>query len=437
MTISNFGFERWFLSKFRLKSSALLLVSILGTVVLETPQPANSGIHSIEPDRMGETDWHHMVKHHEENHKMLSVSVKNLSLKPYVEGYAELVYQTYKDSRAEAGEMQEAIAAFLATPSEATHTAAKEAWIEARKSYLQTEAFRFYEGPIDFVNSETGEEGPEGRINAWPMNEAFIDYVKGKPNGGLINNPEIEISTKSILENDQVTDEADVTTGWHAIEFLLWGQDFNASGPGQRSFEDFIPDQNSNNRRRDYLTLVTEQLLADLTFLETEWAPNANNYRAQFIQDDPKATLGKIFTSLATLSAFEMASERMTVALDSGNQEDEHSCFSDTTHQDFVFNAQGISNVYFGDYKDYQGPGFDELVAKLNPTVNQEMIAALNATKTSVAEIGQPFDQVLASQPGSPEREKAEAAVNSLENQAELFQQVGQVLGVEVEILAE
>lgn len=366
-----------------------------------------------------------------------AVAQNNVDLKPYIENYAELVYRNYQDAQTQAVAMQDAIAAFVNDPNETTHAAAKDAWTKARQSYLQTEAFRFYEGPIDSIDPETGEEGPEGRINAWPMNEAFIDYVKDKPDSGLINNPQFDVSIAAILEQDQVTDEADVTTGWHAIEFLLWGQDFNNEGPGQRSFEDFLPNQKNSDRRRQYLTLVTQQLVEDLTFLESEWKPGAENYRAQFVQADPKATIGKIFTALATLSAFEMASERMTVALDSGSQEDEHSCFSDTTHQDFVYNAQGIYNVYFGDYADYQGKGFDELLAQIDPALNQKVTAALQQTQQTVAQIDQPFDQVLASATGSPPRAEVEAAVTSLENQAETFTQLGTVLGTNVEILAE
>ena len=367
----------------------------------------------------------------------LSSALNAAKLQPYLESYAELVYRNYQDSRTQAEQMRDAITAFLAQPNPTTHKTAQDTWIQARQSYLQTEAFRFYEGPIDFVDANTGEEGPEGRINAWPMNEAFIDYVKDKPDSGLINQQGFEISIANILENDQVTDEADVTTGWHAVEFLLWGQDFNAQGPGQRTFKDFVPGQSNNDRRRDYLKLVTDQLIQDLTFLEGEWKPGASNYRATFVNGDPMETMGKIFTSLATLSAFEMASERMSVALDSGNQEDEHSCFSDTTHQDFVFNAKGIENVYRGNYGSYQGRGFDEILAVLNPGLNQKMLAALDQTNASMAKIGQPFDQVLATPAGSPERQNVEAAIIALEAQAQLFQEIGSNLGIEVEILAE
>ena len=115
-----------------------------------------------------------------DQHQDTVVSLKGTDLNSYIETYAEVVYRNYQDSRQEAERMAEAIAAFLDQPNKSTQDAAKQAWIKARQSYLQTEAFRFYEGPIDFINSETGEEGPEGRINAWPMNEAFIDYVRDK-----------------------------------------------------------------------------------------------------------------------------------------------------------------------------------------------------------------------------------------------------------------
>ena len=372
-----------------------------------------------------------------DQHQDSVVSLKDTDLNSYIETYAEVVYRNYQDSRQEAERMAEAIAAFLDQPNKSTQDAAKQAWIKARQSYLQTEAFRFYEGPIDFINSETGEEGPEGRINAWPMNEAFIDYVRDKANAGLINNPSFDVSIESILANDQVSDEADVTTGWHAIEFLLWGQDFNAQSAGDRPYTDFEPNKGNNNRRREYLKLVTAQLVEDLTFLESEWQPGKDNYRAEFLQGDPEETLSKIFTSLATLSAFEMSSERMAVALDSGNQEDEHSCFSDTTYQDFVYNAQGIYNVYLGNYQGYEGKGFNELVAQVNPSFNQQVIAALDTTKTAISQINQPFDQILVSPQGSPEREEVETAITALEDQADMFVKLGDVLGIEVEIIAE
>ena len=62
----------------------------------------------------------------------------------------------------------EALGRFAAAPSGAGLVSARETWLAAREWYGLTEAFRFYGGPID------GDDGPEGRINAWPLDENSV-----------------------------------------------------------------------------------------------------------------------------------------------------------------------------------------------------------------------------------------------------------------------
>ena len=102
-----------------------------------------------------------------------------------VENYAAGAYSSYARSLTSAQAMDAAIDNFLAAPSQPRLDAAKRAWLLARDDYGVTEIYRFYDGPID--NEETG---PEGLINAWPMDEAYVDYVEGNPNAGIINNPD-------------------------------------------------------------------------------------------------------------------------------------------------------------------------------------------------------------------------------------------------------
>ena len=45
--------------------------------------------------------------------------------------------------------LQAAVDALLAAPSETTLAAARKAWVAARPAYHVTEAFRFYDGPIE------------------------------------------------------------------------------------------------------------------------------------------------------------------------------------------------------------------------------------------------------------------------------------------------
>jgi putative iron-regulated protein len=157
--------------------------------------------------------------------------------------YAQLVQASYEDTLAGALTLQKAVQSFLAAPSDENLKAARKAWLDAREFYGQTEAFRFYGGPIDDKN------GPEGRINAWPMDESYVDYVKDAPNAGIINNRKAVIGKKQLASLNERNGEENIATGWHAIEFLLWGQDLSTTGPGNRSFEDFVDGKKPNADR--------------------------------------------------------------------------------------------------------------------------------------------------------------------------------------------
>ena len=144
--------------------------------------------------------------------------------------YADGVFASYDASLTSATAMQEAVQAFIADPTDDTLQAAKDAWLTARDDYGPTEAFRFYDGPID-----NPDDGPEGQINAWPMDEAYVDYVDGDAAAGIINDTAgfPEITTDVIVSANEEGGETNISTGWHAVEFLLWGQDLSDDGAGE------------------------------------------------------------------------------------------------------------------------------------------------------------------------------------------------------------
>jgi putative iron-regulated protein len=307
----------------------------------------------------------------------------------------------------------------LARPAPETLAAARAAWVKARPAYLRTETFRFADGPIEAL---------EGRLNAWPVNEAVIDYVAGDPKAGLVNDPSRPVTLATINALDQARDEADVTTGWHAIEFLLWGQDLSKTGPGNRPYTDYVAGPAANGRRRAYLTLVAQQLTDDLAGLVRAWDRRAAaSYAARLKALPDREVIGRALNGMAILAAFETAQERMAVALDSGDQEDEHSCFSDTTHQDFVHNLAGIEAVW-------TRGGLGALTARRDARLKAEVDALFAKAEAAVAALDQPWDQVLASPPGSPPRQEAEAAIDSLRALGQGLKRAGQALGVLVQI---
>lgn len=355
-----------------------------------------------------------------------------------LQNYSQNVSANYKDSLAAAKKLQTSVDTFLAKPSQETLDAARAAWTESRIPYLQTEAYRFYGGPIDFSDPASGGEGPEGRINAWPLNEAYIDGVKDNPKSGIINNTNADLSIDALSGKNQEKDEADVATGYHAIEFLLWGQDFSKDGPGTRLFTDYEPGSTANDRRRTYLKNITQLLVNDLQFLADSWDETGKDNYAKAFLAGGNESLGKTLTALATLSGFELASERIATALDSGDQEDEHSCFSDTTRNDFVFNARGIRNVFMGYYNGKSGPGLHALLKEKDAALADTLARQLEETEKLMNDLPQRIDRdVLAASKDSEGRQTMEKIVAALQKQADLFKQAGKALGVDVSIVSE
>ena len=342
--------------------------------------------------------------------------------------YAALVHAGYEDSLAGAKQLQASIDAFLAAPSEEGLNKARQSWLAAREWYGQTEAFRFYGGPID------GDNGPEGQINAWPMDEAYVDYVKGKPKAGVVNNAKAKLSRDALIGLNEKGGEENISTGWHAIEFLLWGQDLSKDGPGARPFTDFVDGKAPNaDRRRAYLKIVSDLLVDDLASVSREWAPNAANFRAKFVADP--AAVQKMLTGIGTLSHGELAGERMEVALASKAQEDEHSCFADNTHRDVVTNAQGIQNVWEGSYKRADGsvlagPSLRALVAAKDAKPADKTSADIAASVKLAGEIKAPFDQEIVGKNTAPGRQSVRAVIDALRKQAKGIVSAAKSLGI-------
>ncbi len=346
-----------------------------------------------------------------------------------VRHYATLVHAGYEDALAGALELQRTVAALVAAPSAEALDAARKAWLAARESYGQTEAFRFYGGPID------DDKGPEGRLNAWPLDEAYIDAVRGKPKAGLVNNPKLVISKASLARANERGGEENVATGWHAIEFLLWGQDGNADGPGNRSFEDFVDAKAGHaERRRKYLATVTELLVDDLRLLVSAWAPAARNYRARF-ERGGQESVRKIIVGIGSLSRGELAGERLEVALNTQDQEDEHSCFSDNTHRDVVANALGIENVWLGRYQrrdgsTLQGASLRELVAAKDGAFAERVSRKVATSVAAAQAIQAPFDREIVGAKDAAGRQRVQKTVDSLVQQSKDFVDAAAALGI-------
>mgnify|MGYP000078239611 FL=1 len=347
--------------------------------------------------------------------------------------YAEGVFASYTATLDGAKALDAAVEAFVADPTEATLTTAKSAWIAARTPYGLTEAFRFYGGPID-----NKEDGPEGRINGWPLDEQYIDYTVDTPNSGIIADTAgfPEITKDALAEANEQGGETNLSTGWHAIEFLLWGQDQSDTGPGARPATDYTTAANAE-RRKSYLSAVTDLLIDDLTQVTDQWAPDADNYRSEFVAKPVTESLTDMITGIGELSRGELAGERMNVAFEERDQENEHSCFSDNTTADLSANANGVANVWLGSYAGVaSGPGLASLVADADAALSSDITAQISESVLEISKIPAPFDQNLTADApdDGPGRTAIRNAIEDLGTQTDSIVAAGKALGVTVEV---
>jgi putative iron-regulated protein len=338
--------------------------------------------------------------------------------------YADIAAAMYADALSGARHLQRAIAALVEAPSEQSLAAAREAWVAARPAYQQTECYRWGNPIVDEW---------EGRVNAWPLDEGLIDYVDTDRYGDTSD--ENPLFTANIIASQKISHageeidvtsitpevlgklheiggvEANVTIGWHAIEFLLWGQDLNGTGPGagNRPYTDFLRGEGGTggnmDRRCAYLTTVAAMLVAELETMAANWARTGAARRALTARGSD-AGLAAILTGIGSLSYGELAGERMKLGLLLHDPEEEHDCFSDNTHNSHFFNVVGMRAVYLGSYRRIDGStvagtSMSDFVRAAVPALDREMRTRLDATLAAFqklktrAETIEAYDQML------------------------------------------
>ncbi|PZO80992.1 MAG: peptidase [Mesorhizobium amorphae] len=340
-----------------------------------------------------------------------------------VKTYADIAEAGYADALSTARTLDQAVDALIAKPTPATLDAARDAWRAARIPYQQTEVFRFGNPAVDAW---------EGRVNAWPLDEGLIDYVDGSYGtesdenalytANVIANTSIAIDGETVdvsaitpeLLSGKLQEaggtESNVATGYHAVEFLLWGQDLNGTEPGagNRPATDFDTQNCSNghcDRRAQFLKAASTLLVADLEEMHANWAAGGE-IRKGLEEGAPAAGLSAILTGMGSLSYGELAGERMKLGLLLHDPEEEHDCFSDNTHNSHLYDAVGIRNVYQGRYlrpdgSTVEGPSLASLVKAADPAVDTELGGKLDATVSAMqamakrAEGGEAYDQQI------------------------------------------
>lgn len=381
--------------------------------------------------------------------------------------YREQAYRVYDDAYQSAKLMYERIDALVQNPSNETLLAARQAWQAARVPYSQTEALRFGHWFVDEW---------EARVNSWPIDEGFIDYVddgylasetNAWARANIIGSDSIAVAGREVPLNyivfkqlqmlESVADvEAVIVTGYHALEFMLWGQDRhgNGRGAGERPWTDFslsactdgavaAVSEKPCRKRGEFVRTVAILLMRHLQEMREHWGAGEGTPGTRLVQGDVDIGLMRILFGLSAMSAEELAGERMQVALLTHAPEEEQDCFSDDTHNSLWYNAKGIENFYYGRYggrSAFSAPerSLSALAKRYYPDIAQELEQAFSQTREAMQRIreqgesGQQFVDQLIARENTTGNALIQAAIDRLQEQARLLNRLADTLGVEL-----
>lgn len=403
-------------------------------------------------------------------------AIANNDHKELLNHYADIAVAVYEDSLNQAIKLQREVRKLVNKPSAQQLEQTKQAWLTARAPYSQSEVFRFGNPIVDDW---------EGKVNAWPLDEGLIDYIVEQPESAgnwfatanVVANQQIDHADYSVnarkinhvlLETlHSIGDiETNVATGYHAIEFLLWGQDANGTskGSGNRQYTDFDRKNCSNEhcfRRGKYLQMAVDLLVKDLTFIVKQWQkPTVNNETYVFVQGKEQTVfnvglarqallektdslgVSAMLIGMGSLAYGELAGERTKLGLLIHDPEEEQDCFSDNTHWSHYYNLKGIDNIYRGYYERVNGEvingvSIQQQIKTFNPDLDGRVLEALDTAKAKAqvivdsAEKDQiAYDQLLAKSNIEGHR-KLNDFINALLNLTELFSEVASELKLE------
>ncbi|PJZ77584.1 imelysin family protein [Leptospira neocaledonica] len=357
----------------------------------------------------------------------------------FLNRYAALAFESYTQAELDASNLSAAVDTFESNsaPSETDLTNLRNLWVKARASYLITEGFRFSKGPIDeapVLECETGS-ACEGLLNAWPLDEDAVDtYITSGNSVTSFASIYDKIGDTTLGTEDD--SEKIVLTGYHPIEYILWGKDTSSTGAGNRPASYFNGTGTTGHKNRQYLKTITNRLVVHLALIKAQWDPSTGAFRATFLDPaNEHDSLEHIFNGLGSFMAGEWGGERLTGVIGE-TQEEEHSCFSDTTKADFYYDAQGVLNIWTGNYSIQKGvnissgPGLSDILSlKQQGGIQSEIESSRNLFCINLSDTESADPNFTTSCPAGSLTHRFDQAISSADSQHGKLVNVQRLIG--------
>lgn len=323
-----------------------------------------------------------------------------------------VAYTSLSDASQTAQTLDSQLASFMYHPNPMSQAEIQQAWRLAYNSFLHSLIFSYLpiQDPPEWQSQRIGYRHLLGQLDSWPIEGGYIDYIQGYPFSGIVNDLTLEIDEDSIRSQHGFTDPTNASLGYHALEFMLWGNS------GKRSAHDFFPQENTapipvndaeitaepladsssnlldgsssdnaliqvevpeiklqnHNRRRQYTQLLIELLQKDLHRIQRRWEPSSGYYAQLLQQSDSGNTLRSALIAAQGLISNEILHKRFQLI---------SSEFSQTSIDDISALLSGIERWFMPAEEDLQEASLLFLLQQTDNQVATEFIRTLKQLK--------------------------------------------------------
>lgn len=309
--------------------------------------------------------------------------------------------------------MDSKLASFMYHPNPMSQEEITQSWRQAYDDFLYTLIFSYLpiQDPPDWHTQGISYDDLLIQLDSWPIEGGYIDYIPGYPFSGIVNDLALDIDEKNLRSQHGFTDPTNASLGYHAIEFMFWGQE------GNRSAHDFFPQENTapvpindtegnshnydeqditadgtavhtpqnHNRRRQYTKLLSEILQKDLHRVQRRWEPSNGYYSQLLLQSNPENTLQAAFIAGQRFISEELLQKRFQLI---------SSEFSNSSQQDMHALLTGLESWYLPKEKDQQEASLGLLMQQADDQIAQDFIESLITSKKCIKEMTSEIDDI-------------------------------------------
>jgi putative iron-regulated protein len=282
-----------------------------------------------------------------------------------------VILAIYSDVNTQAQDLLAKVQMLCSSRSQANFDAAKTSWITARKPFEMAEAFEY--GPLEFNDLQK-------KLDFHPFSESEFDSL---------------MASSVPLTADYIATLPYDVRGFHAIEYVLWGETA-WNGGAVKTFADITP------RECEYLVAVATDFALQAKNLYEAWAPEHGNYVVHFtnpnssdsVYKNEKAALQEIMDGLVTRSQ-ELGDELLSGPYHSHDPRQQESLYSNNSNNDFSDITKGMQSVYTGSYGTSSGEGLSHLVSAKDPVLDASVRQQLTDCITKINAMTPDFTTIV------------------------------------------